>query len=235
MKELYYLISGNIDPSRDTHKIHLDMIKETKKEKPFILLFATASDGLNWHNDYVKNITNIFSKYSCNFKIIDNVDIDFSSDLEKADIIYFLGGSPYKHSRLYKYKEKFKKVPIKAGTSAGAIYLGYETFFLQKDDYLISVPNMLNFVDIHVLPHSETHIEELTFNYLVNEAKISVLKIYNQACLKIEKNEDNTENIFSLMGETENSDEKLELILNNSKFIKTNKDEIINTGKNLIL
>lgn len=233
MKEYYYLISGNIDPSKDTDKIHLDILNCCNKPKPKILLFATASDGLSWHNDYVKNIYTIFSKYNCEFKIIDDVNLDWTEEILKSDILYFLGGSPYKHTRLTKYKELFKKIPIKVGTSAGAIYLGYHTFYLQKDDYLISVPNMLNFVDLHVLPHSETHQEELTFNYLTNEIFVSALKIYNQACVKIEKNDDE-EKVFCMIGNTPNSDEKIELILKNRKYLKYNNDELIYPEINLV-
>lgn len=233
MKEYYYLISGNIDPSKDTNKIHLDMVSCCGKPKPKILLFATASDGLNWHHDYIKNITKIFSRYNCEFKIIDDVNIDCTEEILNCDIVYFLGGSPYKHTRLNKYKELFKKVPIKVGNSAGAIYLGYHTFYLQKDDYLISIPEMLNFVDLHVLPHSETHHEELTFNYLTSEIFVSVLKIYNQACVKIEKTAE-AEKVFALFGNTPNSDEKIELVLKNRKYLKYNKDEVIYPEMNLV-
>lgn len=233
MNEIYYLMSGNISPEKDTDKINLDIIKSSKKENPFILLFATASDGTDWHQKYKDNISTIFSRYNCHFEILDNLELDFSDKIEKADIIYFLGGSPYKHTRLNKYKDLFKKVPIKVGTSAGAIYLGYQTFFLQKEDYLISIPNMLNFIDLHILPHSETHKEEITFNYLVNEISVSVAKIYNQACIKIEK-EDDIEKISFIMGDTLNSDEKIEIVLNNSKYFKITKDQIIKPNINLI-
>lgn len=218
MKQTFYLLSGNINPSFDTDKIHLDMIKETNKEQPLIYLFATASNETDWHENYIKNISNIFSKYKCNFKIIENIEDVNNHSFDNVDIIYFLGGSPYKHSFLTKYKDLFDKVPIKAGTSAGAIYLSYHTFFAGKDDYIISVPNMLNYVNIHVLPHSETHREEIVFNYLVNEMNISVLRIYNQACLKITK-DGNNELIETIMGQSENNEEKMELIVNNKYFM----------------
>lgn len=225
MKELYYLISGNIDPSRDTDKIHLDIIKESNKSCPYILFFATASNGMSWHEGYKQNISNIFNKYNCNFKIIDNYeDKTIEEETKKADIIYFLGGSPYKHTQLTKYKDFFKKIPIKVGTSAGAIYLGYHTFFFQKEDYVVAVPNMLNFVDIHVLPHSEVHNEPITFNYLVNEARISTLKIYNQSGIKIIKENENEE-VFSIVGNTENETEKIELIMKNNIYTSSTTDK----------
>lgn len=223
IQQTFYLLSGNINPASDTDKIHLDMIKQTNKEKPLIYLLATASTGTDWHEDYKKNISNIFSKYNCQFKIIDNLDQIKDDNFDDVDIIYFLGGSPYKHTILTELKEKFKKVPIKAGTSAGAIYLGYHTFFAGKDDYVIAVPNMLDFVRLHVLPHSETHTEEIVFNYLVNEINVPVLRIYNQAGLKIEKNDD-LEIVTAIMGQSSGSDEKIEMIVDN-KFYKINEDK----------
>ena len=144
-----------------------------------------------------------------------------------------MGGSPYKHTRLTKYKEFFKKIPIKAGTSAGAIYLGYETFFAQKDDYLLAIPNMLNFVNLHILPHSETHKEELVFNYLANEAFISVARFYNQVGLKIGV-ENGVENIYSIMGNSEGMAEKIELVLKDRTYFKTEEDKKLALKINLI-
>lgn len=228
MKEIYYLISGNIDPSKDTDKIHSDIINSSNKDRPYILLFATASSGLNWHEGYVSNISNIFNRYNCDFKIIDNhEDTSIPDEISKSDIIYFLGGSPFKHTQLTKYKELFKKVPIKVGTSAGAIYLGYHTFFFQKEDYVVAVPNMLNFVDIHVLPHSEVHNEPIVFNYLVNEIRVSTLKLYNQSGLKITKSEQGEE-VFSILGNTPNEVEKVELIMKNNQYISSTDDKTVN-------
>lgn len=234
MNQTYYLISGNINPAFDTDKIHLDMINEANKNgstNPLIYLFATASTGTDWHDNYVKNISDIFSKYDCQFKIIDNVEAVAEYDFSNVDIVYFLGGSPYKHSALTKYKYLFDKIPIKAGTSAGAIYLGYETFYAQKDDYLIAIPNMLNYINLHVLPHSETHKEELVFNYLVNEINIPVLKIHNQACLKIQKNDHETVN--SIMGDVENVEEKIEIIMP-GRYYKAEEDKTIALSSNIV-
>jgi peptidase E len=232
MRETFYLLSGNINPSFDTDKIHLDMLKQTQKENPMIYLFATASIGTDWHENYVQNISNIFSKYNCQFRIIDNIDDIQNYDFDNVDIIYFLGGSPYKHSFLTKYKTQFDKVSIKAGTSAGAIYLGHETFFAGKDDYIISVPNMLNYVKLHVLPHSETHKEEIVFNYLVNEINIPVLRLYNQSCLKIEK-DNNIQYVSVIVGDSKNSDEKVEIILSNN-FYKIDEDKYLNLPINIL-
>lgn len=233
MKQTYYLLSGNIDPARDTDKIHLDMLTQADKDKPHVTLLATASTGTDWHEGYKANLSNIFGKYNCDFQIIDFIDDNIPEKIENTDIIYFMGGSPYKHSFLTKYRDSFAKIPIKVGTSAGAIYLGYHTFFAGKDDYVIAVPNMLNFVDLHVLPHSETHTEEVVFNYLVNEAKISVLRLYNQSGLKIES-ENGIEKITSLMGNSEGSNEKIQLILNNNAFYNSNEDKILNISSKLL-
>lgn len=223
MKETFYLLSGNIDPSQDTDKIHFDMLKQTGKEKPLIYLFATASTGVDWHNNYINNISNIFSKYNCDFKIIESPEQIQNDDFNNVDIVYFLGGSPYKHTVLTLYKELFDKVPVKAGTSAGAIYLGYHTFFAGKDDYVIAIPNMLNYISLHVLPHSETHTEEIVFNYLVNEINVPVLRLYNQSGLKIENN-NGEEVVTSLIGNAVNGNEKIEIIMNN-KFYKSEEDK----------
>lgn len=233
MKEYYYLLSGNIDPSRDTDKIHLDMLRVINKEKPHILLLATASTGTDWHENYKTNISGIFSKYPCTFKIIDNLEQDLTPFIAESDIIYFLGGSPYKHTKLNQYREQFRKVTVKAGTSAGAIYLSYPTFYVGKDDYVLAVPGMLGFVDLHVLPHSETHREELVSNYLANEAGISVAKLYNQAGLKIEVDE-RSETVTALMGRVNNSLEKIEMVLKNRTFYKTEEDKVFNLGIKLV-
>lgn len=232
MKQTIYLLSGNINPAFDTDKIHLDMINQTGKERPLIYLFATASIGTDWHNEYVKNISAIFNRYNCDYKIIDNIDTINDYNFDNTDIVYFLGGSPYKHSFLSKYKYLFDKIPVKAGTSAGAIYLGYETFYAQKDDYLIAVPNMLNYVNIHVLPHSETHKEELVFNYLTNEIRIPVLRIYNQACLKIEKDDIN-ETVSVLVGNAQNGNEKIEIVLP-ERYYKSEEDRVITLSSKLL-
>lgn len=232
MKEYFYLLSGNIDPSKDTNKIHNDILSVVNNEVPHITLFATASTGTDWHESYKNNVSMIFSNYSCTFEIIDIIDDYIPEKLSKTDVVYFLGGSPYKHSFLTKYREDFQKIPVKVGTSAGAIYLGYHTFFAGKDDYVIAVPHMLDFVDLHVLPHSETHKEEIVFNYLVNEVKINVLRIYNQAGLKIEY-QDGVEKVTTLMGNSEIAEEKIELILT-TNYHKAEEDKILNLSLKLL-
>jgi len=235
MQEYFYLLSGNIDPSKDTDKIHLDIIKETKKDKAKILLFATASVGTDWHENYLKNISNIFSQYPCEFKFIEDVnDENIENFVLESDVIYFLGGSPYKHTKLTKYKELFKKVPIKVGTSAGSIYLGYQTFYFSKEDYIVAVPDMLGFVNLHILPHSESYPEEIVSNYLLYEANVSYAKLYNQVGIKIERENDN-EKISFLMGESINSNEKIELFLNSKKYLKVENDYSIQLSQKLIL
>ncbi len=230
MSEYFYLLSGNIDSTRDTDKIHLEMLKQANKQKPKLVLFATASIGTDWHDNYKANISNIFAKYHCQFDIIDNPNDDIAEKLKDTDIVYFLGGSPYKHTVLTQYKDLFKAIPIKAGTSAGAIYLGYHTFFAGKDDYVIAIPNMLDFVNLHVLPHSETHTEEIVFNYLVNEVHVSVARIYNQAAIKIEIN-NGIQIVTTLMGESKGMIEKVEIILNNNTFYRSSEDKILNILK----
>lgn len=233
MKETFYLLSGNINPASDTDKIHLDMLKETGKDKPVIYLFATASIGADWHQSYVENISSIFAKYNCTFKIIENIEQIENESFENVDIIYFLGGSPYKHTTLAPLKDKFKKVPIKAGTSAGAIYLGYHTFFIGKDDYVIAIPNMLDLINLHVLPHSETHKEEMVFNYLVNEINVPTLRLYGQAGLKIQKSSTGHESVEVIMGGTNGNEEKIEMVINN-RFYNSQQDKILNLDSTLI-
>ncbi len=233
MQEVFYLMSGNINPSLDTDKIHLDMLKATNKERPLVYMLATASNSTDWHSEYVKNMEIIFSKYQCDFKIIDDIKQLENDNLENVDIIYFLGGNPYKHTNSINLKNKFKNISIKAGTSAGAIFLGYQTFFLEKDDYLISIPNMLDFVDLHVLPHSEIHKEEIVFNYLINEVNIPVLRLYGQSCLKIQETESGEEVVSAIMGETLNSLEKIEIITNR-KFYQSQEDKVFNLDVKLI-
>ena len=230
MNKYFYLLSGNIDPARDTDKIHLDMLKETNKEKPKLVLFATASVGTDWHENYKANISNIFAKYNCQFDIIDDPNDNIAEKLRDTDIVYFLGGSPYKHTVLTQYKDLFEVIPIKAGTSAGSIYLGYHTFFAGKDDYVIAIPNMLDFVNLHILPHSETHTEDIVFNYLVNEARISVARIYNQAAIKIEISND-VQIVTTLMGKSQGMIEKVEIVLNNNTFYQSSEDKILNIAK----
>lgn len=235
MQEYFYLLSGNIDPSRDTDKIHLDIIKETQKDKPKILLFATASFGTDWHEKYIKNLSNIFSKYPCEFQFIeDTEDENIKKLVPESDVIYFLGGSPYKHTKLTKYKELFQQVPIKVGTSAGAIYLGYPIFYFGKEDYVVAVPDMLGFVDLHMFPHSESYPEEIVSNYLLHEANVSFAKLYNQTGIKIERI-NNHETLYFFMGETPYSYEKIELFLNNKKYLKVENDSSIQLPKKLIL
>jgi hypothetical protein len=232
MREYFYLLSGNIDPSRDTDKIHLDMLNASGRENPHVLLLATASTGTDWHENYKANISAIFAKYRCTFTLADE-DKDLGPLISEADIVYFLGGSPYKHTRLNHYRDLFRKVRVKAGTSAGAIYLGYHTFFVGKDDYVLAVPGMLGFVDLHILPHSETHKEEMVSNYLANEANISLAKLYNQAGLKIES-DNGIETVTALMGGTENSVEKIEMVLKNRTYFKAEEDRVFNLGIKLI-
>jgi peptidase E len=234
MKEYYYLLSGNIDPARDTDKIHLDMLQAANKEKPHILILATASPGTYWHEGYKNNISGIFNNYNCTFKLIDDPDQDLNPLISEADIIYFLGGSPFKHTKLTKYKEQFRKVPVKAGTSAGAIYLSYPVFYAGKDDYVLAIPNMLGFIDLHVLPHSEVHTEEVVSNYLANEARISQVKLFNQTCIKIEVN-DGVETVTAIMGGTPDSPEKIVMILKDNTFYQAEEDKVLNLGLKLTL
>jgi len=234
MNEVFYLLSGNIDPSRDTDNIHLDMLKSTNKENPSVVLFLTGSDGVDWHGNYRNNLTTIFSRYSCQLTFVENPDDpEIPKYLENADIIYFMGGSPYKHTRLNRYRDDMRKVKVKAGTSAGAIYMGYHTFYLTKDDYILAIPEMLGWVDLHVLPHSETHKEELVCNYLANEAGISFLKLFNQTALKIECN-DSLETVTTLMGNSPGIEEKIELQLKNRMLWKINASQEIKSPLKLI-
>lgn len=222
MREVFYLLSGNIDPFMDTDKFHLDMLRESGKEKPHLLIFATASGGTEWHENYLKNLSSIFSRYSCTFDIFEDPEADYTEAIKKADIIYFMGGNPYKHTKLSRFRDLFRQVPVKAGTSAGAIYLGHSTFYVQKDDYLIAVPEMLGFINLHVLAHSEIHPEEMVSDYLIYEIKIPLLKLYNQSGIKI-ISENSEEKAFAIMGDTKASDEKLEIIYDN-KLLKAEQD-----------
>jgi len=234
MKEYFYLLSGNMDPARDTDKIHLDMLAAVNREKPNVLLMATASDGTDWHENYKINIAKIFSAYHCIFNLVDNPEDAFLSQyLQEADIVYFLGGSPYKHTRLQQYRDLIRKVPVKAGTSAGAIYLGYPTFYVGKDDYVLSVPGMTGFTGLHVLPHSETHTEDIVSNYLANEVHISMAKLYNQCGLKIE-NDHGNETVTAIMGGTSGSQEKIEMVLADSTFFRAEEDKVLNVRIKLI-
>lgn len=224
-KELIYLMSGNLDPAKDTDKFHLDLLRETDKERPNILLFATASTGTDWHQSYLDNLKFLFSKYKCEFQIIDDPELDIPAYLKDTDVVYFLGGSPYKHTKLTKYREFLEKVPIKVGTSAGAIYLSHPVFYFQKDDYLVSVPEMLGLVNIHILPHSELHREELVAGYLEHEAGISFARFYQQVCLKIKKEQGKiSHQVF--VGGTLEGEEKIEFFLRNGQRFQINKDHL---------
>ncbi|GIW21386.1 MAG: hypothetical protein KatS3mg068_0393 [Candidatus Sericytochromatia bacterium] len=222
MKHLYYLLSlSNNQNNRNLNLFFKDISKNIDKKNPNILVFSNQDSDIK-----NSDIFNFFCELANNINLFDNDNFDLKNEILKSDIVYFHGGNPYKYTTFSKYKQYLKNTPIKIGNSAGAIFLSNHTFYAQKDDYIIAIPNMLNFINLHVFAHSEIYKEDIVFNYLLYENPTNILRLYGDSCLKIEYDfNSNTQKVYSII-EDKLSRSKIELYIKNISYTYTDSQEI---------
>ena len=195
----FYAIGGANYDKRESLKIDLDIIKETKKESPVVLLIAIAS----YDND--KKIEQFKSYYeSLNAKVVvlytadmDNTKEEILFQMKYADVIYFTGGITSKLVKfitVYKLRDDLielcKAGKIIAGVSAGAIMM-FTRGFGDKDAYTYNLETVNHqFVDGNNIfdgvfcPHYQKD-GLLVFNDEVKQYSLNGYALENGCALKI--------------------------------------------------
>jgi len=213
-------MSIDSDSEKSYNLILDDVFNNISKKNPVTLVFFNQSSDLE-----KGNLFRVFSRYTSSVDLIKDTNNELKRKILKADIVYFHGGNPYKYTIFNEYKEYIKKVPIKIGNSAGAILLSNHTFYFQKDDYIVAIPNMLNFVNLHVFAHSEIYKDEIVFNYLLYENPTNILRLYGNSCLKIDYSiDDKKQKVFSIIDN--GTSEKIELFIKKISYTCTKSQEI---------
>lgn len=152
----FYAIGGANYDKKESLKIDLDIIKETKKESPRVLLIAIAS----YDNDKkIEQFKNYYESLNTKVVVLYTADMDNTKEeilwqMQYADVIYFTGGVTSKlvtFIRVYKLRDDLirlcKQGKIIAGVSAGAIMM-FDSGFGDKDAYLYNLETVNhNFVD----------------------------------------------------------------------------------------
>ena len=195
----FYAIGGANYEKKESLKIDLDIIKETKKESPVVLLIAIAS----YDND---NKIQQFKTYyeSLNAKVVvlytadmDNTKEEILWQMEYADVIYFSGGLTSKLVRfikVYKLRDDLidlcKRGKIIVGVSAGAIMM-FTCGFGDKDAYTYNLETVNHqFVDGNNIfdgvfcPHYQKD-GLLVFNEEIKKYPLNGYALENGSALKI--------------------------------------------------
>ena len=195
----FYAIGGANYDKNESLIIDLDIIKESKKEKPTVLFIAIAqNDDINKVNTFEKYYENLGAKV--NVLLTYNVDLmedTLKDSINSADIIYFSGGIT---SRLVDFAKKYKlqdllknaylNGKIIVGVSAGAIMF-FEYGYGDKEAFTYN----LEIVNHHITPGLGIfkgvfcpHYQNnglLTFNEVIKDYQCDGYALENGTALKI--------------------------------------------------
>ena len=197
MSGYFYAIGGANYDKKESYVIDLDIIKETNKINPKMLLVTAAN---NDNLDKTKAIISYFNSLGVLVTVLksDNLNMNVINDLiTESDIIYFCGGIT---SRLVDYANKinlqellitaFQNGKIIAGVSAGAI-LFFEYGYGDKDAYFYNLETVnhnivkgLGIFDGVFCPHYQNN-GLLSFHEEIKEFECNGFALENGAALKI--------------------------------------------------
>lgn len=199
MSGYFYAIGGANYDKNEGLKIDLDIIKETKKNNPNVLLIAAAS------NDDLKKInafTEYYEKLGAKVNVLYSYNMDISLDeisnaISISDIIYLSGGIT---ARLLEFAKKYnlhillknayKSGKIIVGVSAGAI-LFFDYGYGDKDAYLFNLETVnhqitqgLGIFEGIFCPHYQNN-GLLSFHEEIKKYPLDGYALENGAALKI--------------------------------------------------
>ena len=148
MSGYFYAIGGANYDKKESYTIDIDIITETHKEHPYVLLITAAN---NDNDNKTSTIVNYFESLGCNVVVLksDNIDLgEIKNMINSCDIIYLCGGIT---SRLVEYAIKinlhellinaFNNGKIIVGVSAGAI-LFFDYGYGDKDAYFYNLESV---------------------------------------------------------------------------------------------
>lgn len=148
MSGYFYALGGANYDKKESLIVDLDIIKETNKKNPTLLLVTAAN---NDNPNKINVMEKYFESLGISVKLLtsDNLEADKINDLfGNADIIYLCGGIT---SRLLEYAKKinlynllidaFNKGKIIVGVSAGAI-LFFDYGYGDKDAYMYNMESV---------------------------------------------------------------------------------------------
>ena len=201
MNGYFYAIGGANYDKKESYIIDLDIIAQTHKKHPSILLITAANnDNIN----KTSSIIHYFESLGCNVGVLksDNVNIhDVEALFEENDIIYLCGGIT---SRLVEYAEKINlhKMLINAytngkiivGVSAGAILFfdyGYgdkDAYFYNLESVNHKIVNGLGIFNGVFCPHYQNN-GLLSFHEEIKKYNLNGFALENGTALKIKKDD----------------------------------------------
>lgn len=202
MSGYFYVIGGANYEKKESYCIDLDILKETKKKNPKVLLIAAAinddSKKINTFIDYYNSLGAVVNTlYTYGVKLDESL---IEEAITNTDIIYLAGGLTYRLVELFNkcsLKDKLLRAyhngKIIAGVSAGAIVL-FEYGFGDKDAFMYNLETINHqFTDGCGLlngvfcPHYQNS-GLLVFNTEITKFNLNGFALENGAGLKIDNN-----------------------------------------------
>ena len=199
MSGYFYAIGGANYDKNESLIIDLDIIKESKKRNPIVLLIAAAqnddSNKINTFKKYYENLgaqVNVLLTYNVN---LNQSDIDDA--INNSDIIYFSGGITSRvvsFAKKYNLENSLKKAYINGkiivGVSAGAI-LFFDYGYGDKEAFTYNLETVNHRITpgIGILygvfcPHYQNN-GLLTFNEEIKKFSLDGYALENGSALKI--------------------------------------------------
>lgn len=191
--KINYLFSG-IDKSVGFNELQSTYLKEDIKNNLNIVLIASIFDNYERSDEQHKRILGWFKNIGITFNssyVIDNrMDkSDAKKILEKADIVYLMGGSPelqIKSINEYNLKELIKKINIIIGVSAGSMNQSKRVVYKDEyQNYKIFDYEGLGLVDINIYPHFDLEDEELLNENIEISHIIPIISLPNDSFIRI--------------------------------------------------
>lgn len=197
MSGYFYALGGANYDKKESLIVDLDIIKETNKKNPTLLLVTAAN---NDNPNKINVMEKYFESLGISVKLLksDNLEADKINDLfGNADIIYLCGGIT---SRLLEYAKKinlynllidaFNKGKIIVGVSAGAI-LFFDYGYGDKDAYMYNMESVnhtiVNGIGIFAgvfCPHYQNS-GLLSFHEEITKYNLNGFALENGSALKI--------------------------------------------------
>ena len=197
MSGYFYALGGANYDKKESYTIDIDIITETHKEHPYVLLITAAN---NDNDNKTITIENYFESLGCNVVVLKSDNIDFGeikNMINSCDIIYLCGGIT---SRLVEYAIKinlhellinaFNNGKIIVGVSAGAI-LFFDYGYGDKDAYFYNLESVnhkivegLGIFDGVFCPHYQNS-GLLSFHEEIKNYNLNGFALENGSALKI--------------------------------------------------
>ena len=196
MKKIYYLFSRINKETGFTAKQKEYILKDIKNNSniTFVSAFKNEPEHLK---ESIKNKLNSFKNIGITFKKIYIIDEntnkkDAKKYINKADIVFLLGGSPYIQMEIInknEIKELIKQKELIIGVSAGSMNQTKRVVYRDEfENNKIYDYEGLNLVNINVYPHYDSKNQEL-LDEIKEVSKITNLTLLpDESLIRIENN-----------------------------------------------